>query len=50
MAIESNEEDTDSVEKAFLKGDKASDRVSKDFHILDCQTYFISVEVNMLIK
>ena len=36
MAIKSNEEDTTSVKKTFLKGDKNSGRVSENFHILDC--------------
>ena len=35
MAVESDRKDAISVEKMFLKGDKASSGVSKDFHILD---------------
>ena len=50
MAIEDNREDADSIEKAFLKGYKASGGVSKDFHTLDYQNHFIGIEDNMLMK
>jgi len=35
MAVESDRKNAISIEKVFLKGDKASGGVSKDFHILD---------------
>jgi len=50
MAIESNREDTTSIKKTFLKGNEASGRVPKDFHILDCQDHFVSIKVDMLMK
>ena len=50
MAIEDNREDADSIEKAFLKGYKASGGVSKDFHTLDYQNHFIGIEDNVLMK
>ena len=48
--MEGNGEDTTSIKKMFLKGNEASGRVSKDFHILDCQDCFVGIKVNVLIK
>ena len=50
MAIEGNEKDTTSIKKTFLKKNKASGRVPKDFHTLDYQDCFVGVKVNILIK
>jgi len=50
VAIESNREDTTSVKKMFLKRDEVSGEVPKDFHTLDYQNCFVSIEVNVLMK
>jgi len=48
--MKGNVEDTTSIKKMFLKENEASDRVSEDFHTLDCQDYFVGIKVNVLIK
>ena len=50
MAIGGDEKDTTSVKKMFLKRDEASGGVPEDFHTLDCQNHFVSIEVDVLMK
>ena len=43
--IKSDGENITSIKKMFLKRDETYDKVSKNFHTLDCQNRFIGIEI-----